>query len=127
MAELKSIAPSAQPSTGVVRAPESGPVEAAPDVGRRYTDSFSLSRVREVAGKAAETGGRWLSQPIQELASLVRTVSAIFSYGALLAMARRVQARRDEEERAARESEAEQARRAASAARSRADDARRAG
>jgi hypothetical protein len=126
MADLKPIAPAAQP-LAPTRATEAGPAEAPPSIGRRYTDTFALSRVREVAGKAAQTGGRWLSQPLQELAALVRTVSEMFSYGALLAMARRAQARRDEEARATREAEVEQARRAASAAQARAEDVRRPG
>ncbi|MEB3329510.1 MAG: hypothetical protein VKQ33_09790 [Candidatus Sericytochromatia bacterium] len=126
MAELTPITPAPQP-VGVARAAGTLPPEEPWSAGRRYADSFSLSRVREVAGKAAETGGRWLSQPIQELASLVQTVSEIFSYGALLAMARRVQVRREEEERAAREAEVEAARRLAASVAQRAEDARRGG
>ncbi|MEB3223738.1 MAG: hypothetical protein VKS61_16810 [Candidatus Sericytochromatia bacterium] len=124
MPDIKPVAPAAQPVVAP-RTPEAGPSGATPAIGRRYTDTFSLARMREAAGKAAETGGRWLSQPLQELASLVQTVSAIFSYGNLLAMARQSQARRDEEERSERQSLAVQARRAAAAADARAEEARR--
>jgi hypothetical protein len=126
MADIKPIAPTPQ-AVGATRAVEAPPTEPEPGIGGRYADTFSLSRVRAVAGQAAETGGRWLSQPIQELTSLVRRVSEFFFYGALRAMARQDQARRDEDERASRAAEAEQARRAAVTARARAEDARRAG
>jgi hypothetical protein len=125
MADIKPVAPAAQP-IAASRVPEAGPAEATPAIGRRYTDTFSLAGMREAAGKAAETGSRWLSQPLQELASLVQAVSATFAYGNLVSMARRSQARREEEERAERKAQADQARRAATAAEARAEEARRA-
>lgn len=69
----------------------------------RLADSAIFQNVRNAVEDVASTGGRWFSQPLLELQSVVQNLSQFFGIAILRAMSQRAERKREETEEETRE------------------------